>query len=152
MMALGIENSVENLRFARIVIATDADYDGFHIRNLLLTFFLTFFEELVVQGRVYLLETPLYRVRTKKITQYCYSVRERDEAIKHLGSGAEVTRFKGLGEISPAEFGQFIGKDMRLIKVDIQTLSSVPELLCFFMGKNTPERRQFIMDNLITEL
>ena len=152
MMALGIENAIENLRFARIVIATDADYDGFHIRNLLLTFFLTYFEELVVHGRVYLLETPLFRVRTKKITQYCYSVRERDEATKKLGQGTEVTRFKGLGEISPAEFGQFIGKDIRLVKVDIQTLSTVPELLGFFMGKNSPERRQFIMDNLVTEL
>jgi len=152
MMALGIENAVENLRFARIVVATDADYDGFHIRNLLLTFFLTFFEELVVQGRIYLLETPLFRARTKKETIYCYSVRERDEALKKLGQSAEVTRFKGLGEISPAEFGQFIGKDMRLVKVDIQTLSSVPQLLNFYMGKNSPDRRQFIMDNLITEL
>ncbi len=152
MMALGIENNVENLRFARIVIATDADYDGFHIRNLLITFFLTYFEELVVQSRVYLLETPLFRVRTKRETLYCYSVRERDEAIQRLGRGTEVTRFKGLGEISPAEFGQFIGKDIRLVKVDIQTLSSVPELLCFYMGKNSPERRQFIMDNLVTEL
>lgn len=152
MMALGIENNVENIRYARIVIATDADYDGFHIRNLLLTFFLTYFEELIVKGRVYLLETPLFRVRTKKQTRYCYSVRERDEAIKELGPGTEVTRFKGLGEISPAEFGQFIGKDMRLVKVDIQTLSSVPELLGFFMGKNSPERRKFIMENLVTEL
>ncbi|HQB07944.1 MAG TPA: toprim domain-containing protein, partial [Rectinema sp.] len=152
MMALGIENNVENLRFARIVIATDADYDGFHIRNLLLTFFLTFFEELVVQGRVYLLETPLFRVRTKKETLYCYSIHERDDAIKKLGQGSEVTRFKGLGEISPAEFGQFIGKNIRLVKVDIQTLSSVPELLNFFMGKNTPQRRQFIMDNLVLDL
>jgi len=152
MMALGIENSVENLRFAQIVIATDADYDGFHIRNLLLTFFLSYFEELVVQGRIYLLETPLFRVRTKKETHYCYSARERDEAAKKLNQGIEVTRFKGLGEISPGEFGQFIGKNIRLVKVDIQTLSTVPQLLSFFMGKNSPERRQFIMDNLITEL
>jgi topoisomerase-4 subunit B len=152
MQALGIEHSVENLRYARIVIATDADYDGFHIRNLLLTFFLTFFEELVVQGRVYILETPLFRVRTKKETRYCYSAKERDEAVKALGAGAEVTRFKGLGEISPAEFGQFIGPDIRLVRVDIQTLSSVPELLEFFMGKNTPDRRGFIMENLVTEL
>jgi topoisomerase-4 subunit B len=152
MQALGIEHSVENLRYARIVIATDADYDGFHIRNLLLTFFLTFFEELVVQGRVYILETPLFRVRTKKETRYCYSAKERDEAVKALGAGAEVTRFKGLGEISPAEFGQFIGPDIRLVRVDIQTLSSVPDLLEFFMGKNTPDRRGFIMENLVTEL
>ena len=152
MMALGIENELENLRYSKIVIATDADYDGFHIRNLLLTFFLTYFEELVTQGRVYILETPLFRVRTKKDTKYCYSARERDEAIRSLGSSSEVTRFKGLGEISPKEFGQFIGKDLRIVKVDIQTLSSVPELLEFYMGKNTPERREYIMQNLIADL
>ncbi|HWR11483.1 MAG TPA: toprim domain-containing protein [Rectinemataceae bacterium] len=152
MMALGIENELENLRYSKIVIATDADYDGFHIRNLVLTFFLTYFEELVTQGRVYILETPLFRVRTKKETRYCYSARERDEAIKGLGPNTEVTRFKGLGEISPAEFGQFIGKDLRIVKVDIQTLSSVPDLLEFYMGKNTPERREYIMQNLIADL
>ena len=152
MMALGIENDLENLRYSKIIIATDADYDGFHIRNLLLTFFLTYFEELVTQGRVYILETPLFRVRTKKDTKYCYSVRERDEATKALGASSEVTRFKGLGEISPKEFGQFIGKDLRIVKVDIQTLSSVPELLEFYMGKNTPERREYIMQNLIADL
>ena len=152
MMALGIENDIENLRYARIVIATDADYDGFHIRNLLLTFFLTFFEELIVQGRVHILETPLFRVRTKKETRYCYSVRERDEAQKALGQASEVTRFKGLGEISPAEFGQFIGADIRLVRVDIQTLKAVPEVLEFYMGKNTPERREYIMQNLVNDL
>jgi topoisomerase-4 subunit B len=152
MMALGIENEVENLRYGRIVIATDADYDGFHIRNLLLTFFLTFFEELVTQGRVHILETPLFRVRTKKETRYCYNARERDESLKILGSSAEVTRFKGLGEISPQEFGRFIGKDIRIVKVDIQTLSAVPELLTFYMGKNTPERREYIMQNLVSDL
>lgn len=152
MMALGTENDIENLRYAKIVIATDADYDGFHIRNLLLTFFLTYFEELITQGRIFILETPLFRVRTKQETRYSYSARERDEATKALGSQAEVTRFKGLGEISPKEFGQFIGKEMRLVKVDIQTLSSVPELLGFYMGKNTPERREFIMQNLIADL
>ncbi|TXT44642.1 MAG: topoisomerase IV subunit B [Spirochaetes bacterium] len=152
MMALGIENEVENLRYAKIVIATDADYDGFHIRNLLLTFFLTYFEELVTQGRVFILETPLFRVRTKKETRYCYNARERDEALKVLGASSEVTRFKGLGEISPQEFGRFIGPDMRIVRVDIQTLSGIPELLGFFMGKNTPERRDFIMQNLIAEL
>lgn len=152
MMALGIENELENLRYAKIVIATDADYDGFHIRNLLLTFFLTYFEELVTQGRIYILETPLFRARTKKETRYCYSARERDEAVKSLGQSAEVTRFKGLGEISPQEFGRFIGKDMRGVKVDIQTLSSVPEMLEFYMGKNTPERRDFIMQNLVSDL
>jgi topoisomerase IV subunit B len=152
MMALGIENEPENLRYAKIVIATDADYDGFHIRNLLLTFFLTYFEELVTQGRVYILETPLFRVRNKKETRYCYTARERDESVKLLGQSSEVTRFKGLGEISPKEFGRFIGADMRIVRVDIQTLASVPELLGFYMGKNTPERREFIMQNLVADL
>lgn len=152
MMALGIENSLESLRYGRIVIATDADYDGFHIRNLLLTFFLTYFAELVTLGRVHILETPLFRVRTKKETRYCYSVRERDEAVKALGQQSEVTRFKGLGEISPQEFGRFIGKDMRLVQVDIQTLSGVPDLLDFYMGKNTPDRREYIMRNLVSDL
>ena len=152
MMALGIENEIESLRYAKIVIATDADYDGFHIRNLLLTFFLTYFEELVTQGRVFILETPLFRVRNKKETRYCYNIKERDESVRLLGSAAEVTRFKGLGEINPTEFGRFIGDDMRIVKVDIQTLSAVPELLSFYMGKNTPERREFIMQNLIADL
>jgi topoisomerase-4 subunit B len=152
MMALGIENDLEGLRYAKIIIATDADYDGFHIRNLVLTFFLMFFEELVTQGRIYLLETPLFRVRNKKETRYCYTVRERDEAIRALGASAETTRFKGLGEISPAEFGQFIGEDLRIVRVDIQTLASVPGLLEFYMGKNTPERRDFIMQNLVADL
>jgi topoisomerase-4 subunit B len=152
MMALGIENEHENLRYAKVVIATDADYDGFHIRNLLLTFYLTYFEELVTQGRIYILETPLFRVRSKKETRYCYSARERDDAVKALGSSSEVTRFKGLGEISPKEFGQFIGKDMRIVRVDIQTLAAVPEILEFYMGKNTPDRRDYIMQNLIADL
>ncbi|MBN1520405.1 MAG: type IIA DNA topoisomerase subunit B [Spirochaetales bacterium] len=152
MMALGIENDIEGLRYGRIVIATDADYDGFHIRILLLTFFLTFFEELVTQGRVFILETPIFRVRTKKETVYCYSARERDDTATRLGSNAEVTRFKGLGEISPKEFGQFIGDDMRLVTVDVQTLKTVPEILGFYMGKNTPERRGFIMENLVNDL
>jgi topoisomerase-4 subunit B len=152
MMALGIENGLEGLRYARIVLATDADYDGFHIRNLLLTFFLTFFEELITQERIYILETPLFRARTKKETRYCYSAKERDEAVASMGSGVEVTRFKGLGEISPSEFGQFIGPDMRLVRVDIQTLKAVPEVLEFYMGKNTPARREFIMQNLVSDL
>ncbi len=152
MMALGIENDIENLRYGRIVIATDADYDGFHIRNLLLTFFLTYFEELIMQGRVYIFETPLFRVRTKKETLYCYSSRERDEAVKAMGASAEVTRFKGLGEISPGEFGQFIGEDIRLVPVDVQTLKAVPGILGFYMGKNTPERREYIMKNLVNDL
>jgi len=152
MMALGIENDLDGLRYGRIVVATDADYDGYHIRNLLLTFFLTFFEELIVQGRVYILETPLFRVRTKKETRYCYSAKERDDAVKALRQGAEVTRFKGLGEISPSEFGQFIGSEMRLIRVDVQTLKAVPEVLEFYMGKNTPTRRDYIMRNLVSDL
>lgn len=152
MMALGIENDVSGLRYGKIVIATDADFDGFHIRNLLLTFFLSFFEELVTGGRVFILETPLFRVRTKKETVYCYSEKERDEAVKSLGSQSEVTRFKGLGEINPKEFGQFIGPDMRLVPVTVNTLKTVPQVLEFYMGKNTPERRDYIMKNLVNDL
>ncbi len=148
MMALGIENSVEDLRYDRIVIATDADYDGFHIRNLLLTFFLNYFEELVVAGRLYILETPLFRVRNKKETHYCYSIKERDVAVGAL-SNPEVTRFKGLGEISPQEFGQFIGPDMRLVRVNVKNIKGIQKTLSFFMGKNTPERREFIMEHLV---
>ncbi len=148
MMALGIENNVEGLRYGRIVIATDADHDGFHIRNLLLTFFLTYFEEIVVAGRLYILETPLFRVRNKRETRYCYSNKERDVSIKAI-AGAEVTRFKGLGEISPKEFGQFIGPDIRLVRVNIKSIKEIPDTLGFYMGKNTPERREFIMENLI---
>ena len=148
MMALGIEEEMENLRYNRVVIATDADVDGFHIRNLLMTFFLTYFEDLVMRGHVYILETPLFRVRDKEQTVYCYSEKERDRAFKKLKK-PEITRFKGLGEISPKEFGQFINSDMRLVKVSVRTLSAVPETLSFFMGKNTPERRDFIMENLV---
>jgi topoisomerase-4 subunit B len=148
MMALGIENDVEALRYGKIIIATDADTDGFHIRNLMMSFFLNFFEELVVGGRVYLLETPLFRVRNKKTTKYCYSAKERDQAVSEL-SGAEVTRFKGLGEISPSEFGPFIGNEMKLVDVNIKTIKDVGETLDFYMGKNTPKRRDFIMENLI---
>ncbi|MDR1586746.1 MAG: type IIA DNA topoisomerase subunit B [Treponema sp.] len=151
MMALGIENDVSGLRYARIVIATDADFDGFHIRNLLLTFFLSYFEELVTAGRVYILETPLFRVRTKKETCYCYSEKERDEAAARLGGQSEITRFKGLGEISPKEFGQFISEDMRLVPVAVGTLKLVPQVMTFYMGKNTPERRDYIMKNLIED-
>ncbi len=152
MMALGIEQDVANLRYNKIIIATDADNDGFHIRNLLMTFFLGFFEELVTSGKVFILETPLFRVRNKKDTRYCYSEAERDKAIKDLGSTAEVTRFKGLGEISPQEFKPFIGKDMRLVPVEVQQLKSVPKLLEFYMGKNTPQRREFIVNNLLEEI
>ena len=148
MEALGIENDSQNLRYGRIVIATDADTDGFHIRNLLLTFFLSYFEELVVAGRVFILETPLFRVRNKKETRYCYSLKERDEAMEAI-PGNEVTRFKGLGEINPSEFGQFIGQNMRLLEVNVKSIKSVPETLEFYMGKNTPDRKTFIMENLI---
>ena len=151
MMALGIENDVSGLRYARIVLATDADFDGFHIRNLLLTFFLSYFEELVTSGRIFILETPLFRVRNKKETRYCYNAGERDAAVYELGSQAEVTRFKGLGEINPKEFGQFIGGDIRLVPVSVNTLKQVPQVLNFYMGKNTPERREYIMKNLIED-
>ncbi|GHV88657.1 DNA topoisomerase (ATP-hydrolyzing) [Spirochaetia bacterium] len=149
MMALGIENDLSGLRYEKIIIATDADFDGFHIRNLLLTFFLSYFEELVTGGRIFILETPLFRVRTKKETRYCYTEKERDNTITALGSQSEVTRFKGLGEISPKEFGQFIGDDIRLVPVSVNTLKAVPQVLTFYMGKNTPERRDYIMKNLI---
>lgn len=148
MMALGIEEDLANLRYQRIVIATDADHDGFHIRNLLLTFFLQYFEELVVAQHIYILETPLFRVRNKKETRYCYSEAERAQAVQEI-RGGEVTRFKGLGEISPREFGQFIGEDMRIVPVNLKTIKDIQETLSFFMGKNTPERRAFIMENLI---
>ena len=148
MMALGIENGIDDLRYGRIVIATDADYDGFHIRNLLMTYFLTYFEELVVAGHLYILETPLFRVRNKKVTEYCYSEKERDASLSRIKS-PEVTRFKGLGEISPKEFGQFIGENIRLLNVNVKNMKSIPETLAFYMGKNTPIRKQYIMENLV---
>jgi len=151
MRALGIEDGIEGLRYAKVVIATDADVDGMHIRNLLLTYFLRYFEELVIKGHVYILETPLFRVRTKKETRYCHSEAERDAAIAAL-KGAEVTRFKGLGEISPHEFGQFIGADARLAPVGIAGIGEIARTLEFFMGKNTPERRAFIVDHLATDV
>lgn len=147
MMALGIEDSIENLRYNKVVLATDADVDGFHIRNLLMTFFLNYFEDLVVSGHIYILETPLFRVRNKKVTKYCYSEKERDMALKEIRD-PEVTRFKGLGEISPKEFGQFIGPDIRLIEVSVKSVKNINETLEFYMGKNTPERRDYIMENL----
>ena len=151
MMALGIENSVENIRYAKIVIATDADNDGFHIRNLVLTFFLGYFEELVTSGRVYILETPLFRVRNKKENIYCYSEEERDAAIARLGNSAETSRFKGLGEINGDEFKEFITPEtMHLTPVEISQLKAIPTLLSFYMGKNTPERRTFIEKHLLS--
>jgi topoisomerase-4 subunit B len=151
MRALGIEDDMEGLRYNRVVIATDADVDGMHIRNLLLTYFLHYFEELVTKGHVYLLETPLFRVRTKNETVYCYSEAERDAAMTRL-RGAEVTRFKGLGEISPKEFKQFMGPDMRLTEVQIQSMGNVRKTLEFLMGKNTPERKKFIVNNLVADV
>jgi len=148
MVALGIENGVEELRYERVIIATDADYDGFHIRNLLLTFFLTYFEELVMGGHLFILETPLFRVRNKTETIYCYSDQERLDALERIKS-PEITRFKGLGEISPHEFGQFIGEDIRLIPVSIRSLKRIPETLEFYMGKNTPTRKNYIMEHLV---
>jgi len=151
MRALGIEDSIDDLRYAKVVIATDADVDGMHIRNLLLTYFLRYFEELVLRGHVHILETPLYRVRNKKETRYCYSETERDQALEEL-SKPEMTRFKGLGEISPGEFKQFIAEGIRLVQVRIQAVSEVTRALEFYMGKNTPERKEFIVDNLISEV
>jgi len=149
MRALNIENDIEGLRYNRIVLATDADVDGMHIRYLLLTLFLHFFEGLVLDEHLFILETPLFRVRNKKETVYCYSEKERQKAVNCLGEKAEITRFKGLGEISPKEFGQFIGKGIRLEPVRITRLKEVPEMLDFYMGRNTPERREFIMENLV---
>ena len=151
MMALGIEQDVENLKYSKIVIATDADNDGFHIRNLVMTFFLGYFEELVTSGRIFILETPLFRVRNKKENIYCYSEEERDKAQKKLGASAETTRFKGLGEISPSEFKDFISPEtIHLTPVEISQLKMVPKLLSFYMGKNTPERRAFIEKHLLS--
>ena len=151
MRALNIEDTVDTLRYGRVILATDADVDGLHIRNLMITFFLRFFEPLVQRGHVQILETPLFRTRNKKETVYCYSEAERDAAMKRLGRGAEVTRFKGLGEISPGEFKQFIGADMRITPVDIHDQHHIPEILQFYMGRNTPERRGYIMDNLVVD-
>ena len=159
--SLGVQKDIESLRYNKIVIATDADNDEFHIRNLVMTYLLLFFEELVLTGHVYILETPLFRVRNKSKTVYCYSEESRDREIKNLGSGVEVTRFKGLGEISPHEFGQFIhprkegeSEDVgiHLTPVTIQHLKNVPEVLAFYMGKNTPERRDFIVHHLAEEI
>ena len=149
--ALNIEDGLEGLRYKNVVIATDADVDGMHIRLLLITFFLQFFPELIKDGYLYILETPLYRVRNKKETIYCYSEEERVNALKKLGKKSEVTRFKGLGEISPNEFKHFIGKDIRLEPVIISKKMSIEDLLAFYMGKNTPERQEFIIENLRVE-
>tara|TARA_B100001287_G_scaffold87097_1_gene72912 strand:+ start:279 stop:2123 length:1845 start_codon:yes stop_codon:yes gene_type:complete len=149
--ALNIEQGIDELRYNKIVIATDADVDGMHIRLLLITFFLQFFPELIKEGHVYVLETPLFRVRNKKETHYCYSEDEKQEAIEKIGRNPEITRFKGLGEISPNEFKHFIGKDIRLEPVILGKDSKIQQLLSFFMGKNTPDRQKFIIDNLRVE-
>ena len=149
--ALNIEEGLENLRYNQVVVATDADVDGMHIRLLILTFFLQFFPDLVKNGHVYILETPLFRVRNKKDTLYCYSEKEKNSAINNLGGKPEITRFKGLGEISPEEFGLFIGESMRLEPIIIKGKRSVNDLLKYFMGKNTEERQNFIIDNLRIE-
>lgn len=162
--ALNIEDSIDNLRYNKVIIATDADVDGMHIRMLLLTFFLQFFPDLIKKGHVYILQTPLFRVRNKKTAKrtgrkssgdeeiyYCYSDEERVSAIEKLGSNAEITRFKGLGEISPDEFSGFIGEDMRADKVSLHKEDGVSELLRFYMGKNSTERQNFIIENLVVE-
>ena len=149
--ALNIDESIENLRYNNIVIATDADVDGMHIRLLLLTFFLQFYPDVVRGGHVYILQTPLFRVRNKKETVYCYSDEERINAIKSLGAHPEITRFKGLGEISPDEFSYFIGPNMRLEPIILRHDMTIPELLKYYMGKNTDQRQRFIIDNLRIE-
>ncbi len=149
--ALDIEDGLENLRYNNVVIATDADVDGMHIRLLMMTFFLQFFPELVRQGHLYILQTPLFRVRNKKTTLYCYSDEEKFNAIKKLGSNPEITRFKGLGEISPEEFRHFIGKDIRLEPVRVKKGDHIQDILPFYMGKNTQERQDFIIENLRVE-
>ena len=149
--ALNIEEDMENLRYNKVIIATDADVDGMHIRLLIITFFLQFFPDLIKKGHVYILQTPLFRVRNKKKTSYCYTEEERVKAIEELGPNPEITRFKGLGEISPDEFKHFIGKDMRLEQVSLRKTDLVKELLEFYMGKNTMERQNFIINNLVIE-
>jgi DNA gyrase subunit B/topoisomerase-4 subunit B len=150
MRSLNIEETVDNLRYRHVILATDADVDGLHIRNLMITFFLRFFKPLVSEGHLQILETPLFRVRNKKETRYCYSEAERDAAVKAL-SGPEITRFKGLGEISPAEFKAFIGPEMKLTTVTTLDEHAIPDLLAFYMGRNTQERRLYIMEHLIVD-
>ena len=150
-LALNIDRSMDDLRYNKIVIATDADVDGMHIRLLLLTFFIQYFPELIQDGHLYILQTPLFRVRNKQKTIYCYSENERDKAVKQLGKNPEITRFKGLGEISPQEFEGFIGEDIRLEPVSLENAKRLRDLLRFYMGENSVDRRQYIMDNLRIE-
>jgi topoisomerase-4 subunit B len=149
MCSLDIEDNIERLRYHKVILATDADVDGLHIRNLLITYFFRFFDHLVHDGHLYVLETPLFRTRNKEQTIYCYSEAERDEAAKKLGRNCEITRFKGLGEISPNEFKQFIGGNMRLSQVEYAPKPDAAGILTFYMGKNTPERKDYIMENLV---
>src|SRR3954464_7964553 len=149
MRSLDIEDNLEGLRYEKVILATDADVDGLHIRNLLITYFFRFFDQLVHDGHLFVLETPLFRVRNKEETIYCYSEGERDTAAKKLGKSAEITRFKGLGEINPSEFKQFIGPDMRLSQVEYSPKQDAAPVLSFYMGKNTPERKDFIMERLV---
>jgi DNA gyrase subunit B/topoisomerase-4 subunit B len=152
MRALDIEDNLERLRYDKVILATDADVDGLHIRNLLITYFYKFFEQLVHDGHLFVLETPLFRVRNKQETIYCYSEAERDTASNKLGKNPEITRFKGLGEINPSEFKQFIGKEMRLSPVEYAPKSDASNILSFYMGKNTPERKDYIMENLVVSV
>ena len=149
MQSLNVEDNTEGLRYDKVILATDADVDGMHIRNLMITYFFKFFEQLVHDGHVHVLETPLFRVRNKEKTIYCYSEAERDNAIKELGGKPEITRFKGLGEISPKEFQQFIGKEMRTSQVEYAPRGESGPIFDFYMGKNTPERKDYIMDRLV---
>jgi len=150
-LALNIDRSMEELRYNKVIIATDADVDGMHIRLLLLTFFIQYFPELIREGHLYILQTPLFRVRNKQKTLYCYSEAERDQAVRQLGKAPEITRFKGLGEISPAEFRNFIGEDIRLETVTLENAHNLRDILRFYMGDNTDDRRQYIVDNLRIE-
>ncbi|MDY0315904.1 MAG: toprim domain-containing protein, partial [Bacteroidales bacterium] len=149
--ALNIEEGIENIRYRNVVIATDADVDGLHIRLLLITFFLQIFPDLLKHGHLFILQTPLFRVRNKQKTIYCYDEKEKEEAIKKLKNNPEITRFKGLGEISPDEFKNFIGKDIRLEPVSLSKADQIQPLLEFYMGKNTPDRQEFIINNLRVE-
>ena len=149
MRALDVEDNLEGLRYEKVILATDADVDGLHIRNLLITYFFRFFDQLVHDEHLFVLETPLFRARNREQTIYCYSEAERDEAAKKLGNSCEITRFKGLGEISPSEFKQFIGESMRLSKVEYAPKPDAAGILGFYMGKNTPERKDYIMENLV---
>ena len=149
MRSLDIEDNLEGLRYDKVILATDADVDGLHIRNLLITYFFRFFDQLVHDGHLFVLETPLFRARNKEQTIYCYAETERDAAAEKLGKSCEITRFKGLGEINPTEFKQFIGKEMRLSQVEYAPKHDAAGILGFYMGKNTPERKDYIMENLV---